>query len=151
MVKDLGADYVIDYTADDVADQFAGKKYDVILDCAGVGAAYATKYKWKFGQYITLSPPLLNNTDNYGLIIGSLKSGVTLLGDNAKTLWKRKGLMKWGIFVAATQGIEYFNRHVARGNVKPVVDTVFRFNETYDAYRKVSGGHLRGKVVVQMK
>lgn len=35
MVKDLGADYVIDYRKDDLNEKFRGLTFDIILDAAG--------------------------------------------------------------------------------------------------------------------
>ncbi|XP_031629544.1 reticulon-4-interacting protein 1 homolog, mitochondrial-like isoform X2 [Contarinia nasturtii] len=150
-VKDLGADYVIDYRTEDLNKAFRGLSFDIILDAAGQGPEYARTLPWKFEQYITLTPPLLNNTDTNGVIIGSIKSAITLLQSNIQTVFGYGGLLKWGFFVPASQGIQYFKRLVESGKLKPVIDSTFEFNSTKEAFEKVARGHLRGKVLVKVK
>lgn len=151
MVKDLGADYVIDYRKDNLAEKFTGKTYDMILDAAGLGPDYANSLPWQFSQYITLVPPVLNDTDNYGLFFGTIKSGLTLVQNNLQTIFGGRGLLKWGFFVPASHGIAFLKRHVDDGKLKPIIDSVYEFNSTKEAYQKVKDGHLRGKVMVKVK
>lgn len=151
LVKSLGADTVIDYRKDNLTEKFTGQSYDIILDAAGLGADYATKMPWKFGQYITLLPPVANDTDKYGLIFGSFKSAFTFLSGNARTLCARRGLLKWGFFVPAPQGIEFIRNHVENGKIRPVLDSVYDFDLMKEAFQKVADGHLRGKVIVKVK
>lgn len=150
MVKDLGADYVIDYRKDNLTEKFRGLTFDIILDAAGQGPEYATKFPWKFGQYITLAPPLLNNTDTSGLILGSIKSALQLVQSNVQTIYGYKGLLKWGFFIPAQHGIEYLRRQVENGKIKPITDTVYPFNSTKDAFQRVADGHLRGKIIINV-
>ena len=52
--------------------------FDVILDPFGgeVGEKYATLLaKWKGANYVTLAPPLLSNTDQFGTGLGILSAG----------------------------------------------------------------------------
>lgn len=151
MVKDLGADYVIDYRKDDLNEAFRGKTFDIILDAAGLGPDYATTLPWKFSQYITLQPPVLNNTDTNGLFVGSIISALNLIQSNIRTISSHQGLLKWGFFVPASQGIEYLKTLVDNGKMKPIIDTVYEFNETKEAFEKVANGHLRGKIIVKVK
>lgn len=151
MVKELGADIVIDYQKDDLNDKFRGQSYDIIFDAAGLGPDYATTLPWKFSQYITLEPPFLNNTDSSGLVLGTIKSVWSLLKSNAHTIFSKRGLLKWGVFMSASQGIEYLKNLVESGKMKPIIDSTFEFNETKKAFEKVANGHLRGKVIVKVK
>lgn len=151
LVKDLGADYVIDYRKDNLTEKFTGKTYDIILDAAGQGPDYARKFPWQFGQYITLVPPVLNDTDNYGLFLGTIKSGLTFVQNNVQTLCGGKGTLKWGFFIPANHGIEFLKRLVENGQMKSIVDSVYDFNSMKEAYQKVADGHLRGKVMVRVK
>lgn len=151
LVKELGADFIVDYRKDNVSEKLSGMKFDIILDAAGLGADYATQVPWKFGQYITLAPPLLNNTDSSGLILGSIKSVLNLVQSNVQTIFGHKGLLNWGFFVPAPQGIEYLRRLVETGKMKPIIDTVYEFNATKEAFQKVKDGHLRGKIIINVK
>lgn len=151
LVRRLGADHVIDYTAPNATEQFRGLTFDIILDSAGQGAEYATKMPWQFGEYITLFPPLLRNIDSNGIVVGSLESLNSLLNNNLKTLSLRKGITMWGIFTPAPQGIEYLSELAEAGKLRPIIDSVYEFKDMKAAYQKVIKGHLRGKVIIKIK
>lgn len=151
LVRSLGADHIIDYTVENADEQFRGLTFDIILDSAGLGPDYATKPPWGFSKYVTLVPPLLNNTDHNGLIVGTVQSGFSFLHENIRSLWSKCGTTKWGIFEANRKGIEYLKDIADRGLLKPVIDSTFQFNEMDKAYKKMAGGHLRGKIMVQIK
>lgn len=152
MVKDLGADHIIDYRVDDLNEKFNGQFYDIILDAAGQGHDYAAKWPWTFGKYVSLVPPVLNDTDSYGLLFGSIKSGLTLVQNNLLSFFGgNKGVLTWGFFVPSPKGIAYLKGLVDNGQMKPVIDTVYKFSEMKEAYQKVAGGHLRGKVMIKVK
>lgn len=151
LVKDLGADRVIDYRTEDVGEAVRDQTFDIILDAAGQGPDYATKLPWKFSQYITLQPPLLNDTDAYGLVFGSIKTALSLLKSNVKTIYGYRGLLKYGFFIPAPQGIEYLKKLVDSGQLKPIIDSIYKFDLTKEAFEKVERGHLRGKVIVKIK
>lgn len=40
--------------------------------------------------------------------------------------------------------------HSRSGKVKPVIDSVYKFDDVYSAYDKLMTGHARGKVVVEV-
>lgn len=152
MVKALGADYVADYMHGEFAEYFGYYgSFDIVLDCAGLGAEYATKLPFKYDQYITFSSPMMKNIDANGLGIGFFKNIASILESNVHTLAKHRALSKWAYIIPAPQGIEYLKRHVERNNILPIVDSVFDFDATSDAYQKVADGHLRGKVVLKIK
>lgn len=151
LVRRLGADNVIDYTAANATEQFRGLSFDIILDSAGQGAEYANKLPWQFSEYITLFPPLLRNIDSNGIVVGSLESLHSLLNNNLETLSRRNGFIMWGIFTPAPQGIEYLTNLAEAGKLKPIIDTVYEFKDMKAAYQKVIKGHLRGKVIVKIK
>lgn len=151
LVRSLGANNIIDYTAPNATEQFRGLFFDIILDSAGQGPEYANKVPWKFHEYITLYPPLLRNIDSNGVVVGSLDSLKSLLDNNFDTLSKYKGITMWGIFTPAPQGIEYLSKLAEAEKLKPVIDSVYEFKDMKDAYQKVINGHLRGKVIVKIK
>lgn len=118
MVQALGADQVIDYTAPDAIQQFCTNgPYDIILDCAGKGAEYATQIPWKYDQYITFTSPVLRNIDNYGLAVGLLKNLYKIVENNVQSMTKQRALTKWAYFVPAPQGIHYLQRLVENNKV----------------------------------
>lgn len=50
MVQNLGAEHVIDYTSDDVIEQFRDLSFDLILDCAGLGIIHKMTH-WSHSIY----------------------------------------------------------------------------------------------------
>jgi len=40
--------------------------------------------------------------------------------------------------------------HTRVGKVKPVIDSVYKFDDVYSAYDKIMTGHARGKVVIEV-
>lgn len=120
IVCGLGADHVIDYSADDGAHQQLADAgpYDIVLDCAGKGAEYATQVPWKYGHYVTYSSPLLKNMDQFGLVGGAVKSVGALLESNFKS-YSAGGLVKWAYFVPSPHAIEYLHKMV---NQKKVIN-----------------------------
>lgn len=121
MVKNLGANCVIDYTVDrnELNSKLARfAPYDVILDCAGRGPDGADDLEnVSYSQYVTFSSPLLRLIDNSGLGMGVLKNAANLLETNVKSLSKRNGLVKWGFFVPDANGIEFLRNLVERKKV----------------------------------
>lgn len=151
MVKELGADYIVNYAKDDIDEKFRDQFFDVILDCAGLGSPYATKLPWKFSQYITLTSPMANNIDSNGIFLGSMKSGWNLLKYNVQTIYGHEGVVKWGYFRPEPQGIEYFKNLVENGKLKPITDSVYEFSSMKEAFEKMAKGHVRGKIIVKVK
>lgn len=94
---------------------------------------------------------MLRSIDSNGIGIGFFKNIVHLLESNIQTISKYRGLSKWAYFVAAPQGIEYLSKQVERNKITPIVDSVFDFDATSDAYQRVADGHLRGKVILKIK
>jgi NADPH:quinone reductase-like Zn-dependent oxidoreductase len=139
LVRSIGADRVIDYTRDDIAD--GGHRYDVILDTGGnrplrqlrraltprgtlVIIGGETRGRWLGGSDRQLRAVMLSPFTRQHL-------GTLLCSENQADL------------IAITEMIE-------SGQVTPVVDTIYPLNETIAAIRDMRDGHARGKVVIDI-
>jgi NADPH:quinone reductase-like Zn-dependent oxidoreductase len=137
MVRSIGADHVIDYTREDIADGAA--RYDVILDNGGhrslshlrraltsrgtlVVVGSETGGRWLGGVDRLLRAPLLS------LFVGQ-KLIALANSENAKDL------------VTLSELVE-------SGAVTPVVDRAYPLAETPAAIQHMTEGRARGKVVV---
>ncbi|XP_017075120.2 reticulon-4-interacting protein 1 homolog, mitochondrial [Drosophila eugracilis] len=151
MVRNLGADIVVDYN-NSAAMEELGKyaPYDIVLDCAGQGGQKAAESKFDFRQYITFSSPLLANIDKQGLGLGALKNVFDLVQTNVRSVTQRGGLVKWGFFSPAPQGIQFLQKLVEQRKLMPLIDSSFDFVDLPKAFEKMKGGHLRGKIVVKL-
>jgi NADPH:quinone reductase-like Zn-dependent oxidoreductase len=124
LVRSLGADHVIDYTAEDFTR--SGRRYDVIMDNHG-------------------NAP-------YSRVKGSLAPDGRLLaviGD----LWQMLAATRRKAVVGGTASMNAADYRTLmslaeRGELRPVIDSVLPFAEIAEAHRRVDGGHKVGSVVV---
>jgi NADPH:quinone reductase-like Zn-dependent oxidoreductase len=124
LVRGLGADHVIDYTAEDFTRN--GRRYDVIMDSHG-NAPYAR-------------------------VKGSLKPGgrfLMIVGD----LWQMLAASRQKAVVSGTTSIsgddyQTLMSLAERGVLKPVIDSVLPFAQIVEAHRRVDSGHKVGSVVL---
>jgi NADPH:quinone reductase-like Zn-dependent oxidoreductase len=124
LVRSLGADHVIDYTAQDFTRN--GQRYDVVMDTHG-NAPYAR-------------------------VKDSLKPGGRLLmvvGDLFQTVastWQRATI--GGTTKVSGETYRKLMSLAEQGVLKPVIDTVVPFEQIVEAHRRVDGGHKVGSIVL---
>ncbi len=129
MVKSLGADKAIDYTAEDFTQN--GETYDVIFDAVGKAPYAATMRSIKEkGVYLqAVASPGISLRMRWT----SLTSGKKTVGGGppkiAADLVTLQEMMQQGVF-------------------KPVIDRCYPLEEIVDAHRYVDTGHKRGNVVI---
>ncbi|KAH8334463.1 hypothetical protein KR059_010442 [Drosophila kikkawai] len=151
MVRNLGADLVVDYNNSEAMEELCKyAPYDIVLDCSGQGGEKAAESKFDFRQYITFSSPLLANIDKQGLGLGALKNVFDLVQTNIRSVSQRGGLVKWGFFSPAPQGIQFLKKLVEQRKLMPQIDSSYGFGDLPQAFEKMKGGHLRGKIVVKL-
>lgn len=153
LVRDLGADDVVDYTAGPVEKQLKNfEKFDLILDSIGGETekwALDLLKPWSGAKFVTLITPFLQNTDRLGLADGMMQSAVTVGCKVVKNL--RKGVhYRWGFFAPSGSALDEVSEMVDAGKVCPVVEEVFSFAQVPEAFQKVEQGHARGKTVVSI-
>lgn len=71
-----------------------------------------------------------------------------MVRNNVASASAQNGLVKWGYFVPAPQGIAYLQKLAEKGKLLPIIEKVFPFDRTSDAYARVDEKHLRGKIVI---
>ena len=54
-----------------------------------------------------------------------------------------------GIFVGSREMFETMNRAIAQHQLRPVIDTVFPFEQAQEAYRHLQAASHVGKVVIR--
>ncbi|KAF3430289.1 hypothetical protein E2986_00320 [Frieseomelitta varia] len=151
LVQKLGADVVIDYKLNDADSKIIAEgPYNIILDCANQGPDQIRLKNYPHNTYITLNSPLLKNTDQHGLIVGTVKNIGELLKYNIPII-ENKNTVKWGFFTPSETGIKTLKEFVENGKVVPVVKKVYQFQDLPLAYDRVTQGHLRGKLVIDMR
>jgi NADPH:quinone reductase-like Zn-dependent oxidoreductase len=140
LIRSLGADRVIDYTKEDFTR--SGEKYDLVLDVAG-------SRSWR--EYKRVLKP-----DSKFVIVGAPK-GNRVLGPLAHIIKLRlasyRASQKVIFFVAKfnCEDFMFMKEMFERGQIKTVVDRVYRLQEIADAMRYLGTGHAKGKIIVTMK
>ncbi|KAF5299960.1 hypothetical protein FQA39_LY11333 [Lamprigera yunnana] len=150
LVRALGANNAFDYTATNFVDSVSKEgRYDIILDCAKFGHQNIPKL-WKYSKYITLNSPLLVNADKYGLCSGFVTSMYDLFNANVTKILQKQSV-RWGYFVASENGLNYIDDLIKHKQILPTIHKVFKFEQLPEAYKTLSDGHIRGKIVITLK
>jgi NADPH:quinone reductase-like Zn-dependent oxidoreductase len=139
MVRSIGADHVIDYTHDDIAD--SGQRYDVILDTAGNRSLSELRH--------ALTPR------GRLVIVGGETSGRWLAGSDrqlrALALSPFVGqTLKSFICSENNDDLVVLTKLVESGQLTPAIDRTYPLSEVPAAIRRMQDGHARGKVVISV-
>jgi NADPH:quinone reductase-like Zn-dependent oxidoreductase len=139
MVRSIGADNVIDYTAE--ADfTRSGRQHDVLFDCVGNHSlSECCRVLTRTGIYVGVGgggPEV----GSFTLIAGMIKKPVLSLFVKQKL----RGLLA----KANREDLAILGDMVNAGKIAPVIDRRCTLREVPDAIRYVETGHARGKVVI---
>jgi NADPH:quinone reductase-like Zn-dependent oxidoreductase len=133
MVRQLGADHVIDYTREDFSRN--GKQYDLILAANGNRSV---------SDYLRALTP----TGSY-VLAGGTNSQLfqTLLLAQLKS---KAGGKSVRFFVANTNQADllYLKEMIEAGKLMPVMDRCYPLDQTAEAMRYLEAGHAKGKIVI---
>jgi NADPH:quinone reductase-like Zn-dependent oxidoreductase len=137
LVRDLGADHVIDYTTDDFAS--GEHRYDTILDIGGNASLSRLR------RALTAHGRLV--------IVGGETDGSWLGGFDRQLraqLLSPLVSQKLGTFVASenAEDLMALRDLIEAGKVAPAIDRTYPLGDVGAAIRYVIEGHARGKVVI---
>ncbi|SFA99181.1 MULTISPECIES: NAD(P)-dependent alcohol dehydrogenase [unclassified Bacillus (in: firmicutes)] len=132
LVKSLGADKVIDYTAEDFSR--INERYDVVFEAVNKSSFSACmKLLKKDGIYINVTEPL-----------PSVRMIWTKLTSRKKVLLSRNS-------PETSEALEFLKELVETGKLKVVIDRYYEFEEIVEAHRYVEKGHKKGNVVINVE
>lgn len=131
LVKSLGADTVIDYTAQDFTK--IGQTFDLVFDAVGKSSFGACKPLLK-KKGIYISTELGKNAEN---ILFAL---ITPIFGNKKVLFPLPTSNK--------EDVVFLKELVEMGKYKPVIDRYYKLEQIIDAYQYVETGQKTGNVVI---
>lgn len=151
LVRNLGADIVIDYKKDDFETVLSG--YDVVLNSLGKDTLEKSLRVLKpSGKLISISgPPDPDFADELGsgwflrLVMRLLSSGI-----RKKAKSHRVGY-SFLFMRASGDQLREITSLIDSGIIRPVVDRIFPFASTSDALAYVETGRAKGKVVVKVR
>jgi NADPH:quinone reductase-like Zn-dependent oxidoreductase len=121
MVKSLGADKAIDYTKEDFTKN--GEQYDIILETVGKSSFWDA--------------------------LKSLKPEGSLLGFAIINLFISKKIVS-GVIKSTAEDMIFFKQLIEKGELKPVIDRTYLFEEVALAHAHVDIGHKKGNVILSL-
>jgi NADPH:quinone reductase-like Zn-dependent oxidoreductase len=136
LVRSLGADHVIDYTAEDFAD--AGRRYDLILDIGGTPSLKRLRR--------ALAPRgtvVFVGGEDSGSLIGM---GRQLRGALLSPFLRQRLALLFAKESAAD--LERLTQLIEAGKVTPSTDRSYPLDEAPEAVRLLESGRVRGKVAI---
>jgi NADPH:quinone reductase-like Zn-dependent oxidoreductase len=137
LVQSLGADEVVDYTAEDFTR--SGRQFDLIVDIAGSRSWSECKRVLAPGaKLVVVGGPKTNRWIGSLAHLGGLRAAS--IGGNRKAVPFLAKLTREDLTVMAEL--------VESGKVTPAIDKVYELSEAAEAMRYVGEGHARAKVVV---
>lgn len=136
LVRDLGADHVIDYTTAEFTR--SGQRYDLLLDNVGNHPLLACR------RILTPRGTLILNSGSGDGLLGPL---ARVLRGLALSPFVRQRLV---FFVASPNrdDLAALSDLFESGKVTPVLDRTYPLSEVPEAISYLEGGHARGKVVI---
>ncbi|MHA2032639.1 MAG: NAD(P)-dependent alcohol dehydrogenase [Candidatus Kariarchaeaceae archaeon] len=134
LVRDLGADEVIDYTKEDFLKK--GVKYDLIFDT--LGKIHLSKFKIALkdeGIFANSGSPYMSMTRFY---LANLGNRFRKKKHRSKTTETNR------------EDLEFLAKIIDEGKVKSVIDKLYSLEETAEAQRYYEKGHTAGKAVINI-
>jgi len=131
LVKSIGADKVIDYTATDFVKQL--ETYDVIFVAIDkIPFSICNQLLDKNGTYLNVTKPLKSVHMMWTSLVSRKK---IIVGQNPSE---------------KAEDLIFLKELVEKGVLKPVIDRIYPFEQMVDAHRYVDQGHKKGNVVVTL-
>lgn len=136
MLRSVGADHVMDYTREDFASN--GLRYDLILDVVGNRSVFEVKRALKRGG-------------TYVIVGGAMSRILQALLAAPLLTWFEKKKTKVLIHKPNHNDQLVWKELVEAGQVVPVIDRRFAFNNAAEALRYFGEGRAKGKAIVCME
>lgn len=131
LTRSLGADVVIDYTAEEFAKR--SDKYDVVFDTVGKAPfADCMKVLKSGGSYLNCTPVLPSMQVMRAKLSGANK---LILGEAPPE---------------TAEALDFIRELLEAGKIRVVVDRKYKFDEIVEAHRYVDQGRKKGNVVISI-
>jgi len=149
LVRDLGADRVIDYRAEDVWARVSDLDH-VLVTLGGVERLRALDAVKRGGTVVSLVDDLPARTARHGAAIGMVATGLSLARFRLGAVLRgRRGANV--IRTPDGSGMAELTALCEAGALRPVVDSVFALEDIARAHQKSEAGHAAGKIAIQVR
>jgi NADPH:quinone reductase-like Zn-dependent oxidoreductase len=143
-VKALGADRVIDYKKEDYKSIVSD--LDIVLDTLGGDYTLEALHIIKDGGKVTsiASIPDEETADMMGMKGYKLPEKFSSIIDKKSATYKLTWMQPNG------KQLDTISEMVRNGKIKPIVDTIYSFKDSIEAYSYLATGRAKGKVIISM-
>jgi NADPH:quinone reductase-like Zn-dependent oxidoreductase len=143
-VKELGADRVIDYKTEDYKNIV--KDADIVFDTLGKHySAEAFEVVKQGGKVVSVVGPLDESTAKmFGM------SEYKLPEDLAKLSAQKEAEYKFIFMHPNGSHLSEIKAMIEDDKIKPIVDEVYQFSESIDAFNHLASGRAKGKIVIKI-
>ncbi|MDI6028692.1 NADP-dependent oxidoreductase [Corticibacterium sp. UT-5YL-CI-8] len=151
MVKELGADVVIDYRSRKFEDELSG--YDVVLNSLDATTLEKSlKVLKPGGKLISISGPPDPAFARAQDLNAVLRLVLRVMSWGIRRKAKRAGVDYSFLWMRASgEQLGEITKLIEDGTIRPMVDRVFPFEQLNDAFATIDAGRAKGKVVVTFK
>ncbi|WP_160138554.1 NADP-dependent oxidoreductase [Chryseobacterium sp. c4a] len=144
-VKELGADRVIDYKTEDY--RTIATDLDIVFDTLGRNyTEEAFEVIKKGGRVVSIVGPLDEETARH-LGIPNYKLPANL----SQAIENKDATYKMVIMKPDGRQLAWLKIAVEDRMIKPVVDTVYPFSESIEAFEHLASGRSKGKIIIKVK
>lgn len=143
-VKALGADRVIDYKTEDYKE--VANNLDIVFDTLGNDYTFDAFEIIKEGGKVTtiVGPPDEETAKQMGMKDYKLTEKLATLIEKKSAVYK----LTW--MQPDAKQLKTISRMVEDGDIKPIVDLIYSFEDGIDAYLYLATGRAKGKVIISM-
>lgn len=151
LVKELGADVVIEYRSKKFEEELSG--YDIVLNSLDAGTLEKSlKVLKPGGKLISISGPPDPAFARAQGLNAVLRLVLRALSSGIRRKAKRAGVDYSFLFMRADgEQLGRITTLIEDGKIRPVVDRTFPFEKLNDAFAYIDTGRAKGKVVVTLK
>jgi NADPH:quinone reductase-like Zn-dependent oxidoreductase len=144
-VKALGADRVIDYKTEDYTSIV--KDADIVFDTLGQHyTAEAFEVVKQGGKVVSVVGPLDEESAKmFGMADYTLPEEIATLSKDKEASYKFIFMHPNGAHLEAIKSL------MEDEKIKPIIDTIYPFSESIDAFLHLASGRAKGKIVINIK
>ncbi|MBT3421745.1 MAG: NADP-dependent oxidoreductase [Bacteroidetes bacterium] len=144
-VKELGADHVIDYKTEDYKNIV--KDADIVFDTLGNNYSLeALQVIRQGGKVISIAGPL---DEEIAKLFGM--ADYKLPEELAKLISAKNAAYKYIFMQPNGAHLNEIKLLVEDEKIKPIIDKVYSFSESIDAFTHLASGRAKGKIVIKIK
>lgn len=148
LVRELGADTVIDYRTEDFEQLLQG--YDFVLDSlGGENLEKSLRILKRGGTAVGIAGPPTPDFARSAGLNAVLRLAISALSGKIRRQAKRLGVSyRFLLMRASGDQLREIAALIDSGAIRPVVGRVFPFDDTVEALGSLAGGGIRGKAVI---